>query len=361
MGDVLRKVKGGKFIGWYVRYKDSDGRRKARASHQPSKELARRYLVEIEARVARGHVGIAEPAPAAPTVAKLCERFLAEYTRPKIKDPAQYRANAGRALRRALPLVGGRPADKLSAQDAAKTRDALSAKYAPASVRLTLSFLAAAFSWGVKQGLFTHNPMIGVERPTPQPSIDYFARDEIEALLKAGAEQAAVGSVAAKRRYVAVQLALYTGLRKGELLGLRWIDLDLDGLRLTAARSFHSTPKSGKVRHLRLPKQCVPSLREWRSSCPKGREGLVFPDDEGNMHGVHDMLGLPELLQAAECRGPAHPWHCLRHSFASHFIMAGGNILTLQKILGHSDVKVTLVYAHLAPDFLGDEMDRLKF
>jgi integrase len=150
-------------------------------------------------------------------------------------------------------------------------------------------------------------------------------------------------------------------LRKGELLGLRWIDLDLDGLRLTVARSFKSTPKSGKVRHLRLPKKCVPTLRQWRSSCPKGREGLVFPDDEGNMYGVHDMLGLPELLQTAECRVPAHPWHCLRHSFASHFIMAGGNILTLQKILGHSDVKVTLVYAHLAPDFLGEEMDRLAF
>ena len=67
------------------------------------------------------------------------------------------------------------------------------------------------------------------------------------------------------------------------------------------------------------------------------------------------------LLAAAGCRRMAHPWHVLRHTFASHFIMAGGNILTLQKILGHSDVKITLMYAHLAPDFLGDEMNRLKF
>ena len=41
--------------------------------------------------------------------------------------------------------------------------------------------------------------------------------------------------------------------------------------------------------------------------------------------------------------------------------MAGGNILTLQKILRHSDVKMTMIYAHLAPDFLGEELDRLKF
>lgn len=74
-----------------------------------------------------------------------------------------------------------------------------------------------------------------------------------------------------------------------------------------------------------------------------------------------DLLDLPQLLAAAGCRRLAHPWHVLRHTFASHFIMSGGNILTLQKILGHSDVKMTLIYAHLAPDFLGDEMNRLRF
>ena len=79
------------------------------------------------------------------------------------------------------------------------------------------------------------------------------------------------------------------------------------------------------------------------------------------MYDAHAMLGLPQLLEASGCRVPTHPWHTLRHTFASHFIMAGGNILTLQKILGHSDVKVTLIYAHLAPDFLGEEMDRLQF
>ena len=73
------------------------------------------------------------------------------------------------------------------------------------------------------------------------------------------------------------------------------------------------------------------------------------------------MLGLPRLLAAAGCRVPLHPWHALRHTFASHFIMSGGNLLALQKILGHSDVKMTMIYAHLAPDFLGTEMDRIKF
>ena len=83
--------------------------------------------------------------------------------------------------------------------------------------------------------------------------------------------------------------------------------------------------------------------------------------DEVSYRWVFVVFGLPGLLRAAGCRVPAHPWHTLRHTFASHFIMAGGNILTLQKILGHSDVKMTMIYAHLAPDYLGQEMERVSF
>ena len=73
------------------------------------------------------------------------------------------------------------------------------------------------------------------------------------------------------------------------------------------------------------------------------------------------MLGLPDLFAAAGCRPIGRAWHALRHTFASHYIMQGGNILALQKILGHSDIKMTMIYAHLAPEFLGAEMNRIKF
>jgi site-specific recombinase XerD len=76
--------------------------------------------------------------------------------------------------------------------------------------------------------------------------------------------------------------------------------------------------------------------------------------------GTKDVsLGLDTLLQEIGLRKVLHPWHLLRHTFASHFVMRGGNLLALQKILGHSDLKRTMIYAHLAPDFLGQEMDRL--
>ena len=60
MGDIIRKKKGGKDLGWYIRWVDSDGKRKQRASHQPTYALAKRMLLEIEARVARGQAGMVE-------------------------------------------------------------------------------------------------------------------------------------------------------------------------------------------------------------------------------------------------------------------------------------------------------------
>jgi site-specific recombinase XerD len=73
------------------------------------------------------------------------------------------------------------------------------------------------------------------------------------------------------------------------------------------------------------------------------------------------MLGIRTLMQEVGLRTVKNPWHILRHTFASHFVMSGGNILALQRILGHSDVKMTMIYAHLAPDFMGREMERVSY
>jgi integrase len=362
MGDVIRKERGGRFLGWYIRYRDADGRRKQRASHQPTKAEARRYLIEIEARIARGLIGIPEPAPPPPTVAELAERFLTEYSRPRIKDLARYRMNARVALRRALPLVGPFRADEIKQTDLEKLRADLARRSAPASVKLTLNFLCTVFSWAVKNGIVERNPVCGIERPATRSSLEYLSREEVRSVLDLAEKRSADGS-GARMLHAALTLALHTGLRKGELLGLRWQDLDLETKRLTVARSFGTAPKGGEARHLRLPDSVIPAIAAWRGLCPRTPGGLVFPVLRGTprMADRGHMLGLPELLALAGCRPLAKPWHALRHTFASHFVMSGGNILSLQKILGHNDIKMTLVYAHLAPDFLGEEMNRVRF
>ncbi len=72
-----------------------------------------------------------------------------------------------------------------------------------------------------------------------------------------------------------------------------------------------------------------------------------------------DMMDIEGLLRAASCHVPGRPWHALRHTFARHFAMAGGNLLVLQKILGRGKFEMTQIYRHLAPDYMAGEIARL--
>lgn len=369
MGDIVRKQKNGKFIGWYVRYIDLDGRRKQRASHQPTWALARRLLLQIEGRVARGALGIPDKAAPTPTVEALCARFVKEYRSPRVKDPARYRVQAQLCLRRVIPYLGKLRADQLTPRDIERARDRLMADYPAANtVRASLRPLSAALSWAVREGLIARNPARGVALPPRVQSIEYLAAADAARLLQVAGEQARRGrgvlGLQAESHFIAVALALHTGLRRGELMGLRWSDVDLEAQLLTVARSFGTTPKGGSPRHLRLPAVMIPLLQSWRPRCPATAEAVVCP---ARVAGRFQMSrgrsdhGLKGLLRRAGCPPLSRGWHSLRHTFASMFIRAGGNLVALQKILGHTDIKMTLAYAHLAPDFLAADMERIRY
>lgn len=356
MGEIIKRH-GGYSLRWY-----EGGRRRVLASKQATHAEAKRMLIEIEARVGRGEAGIPERRPVAGlTVAELAEQFLARYSRPKLKNLEQYRYQARSKLQKVLPQLGKLRAAQVQPSDVARLRDALAREYAAGTVKLALAILSVMFSWAVREGLAKANPCKGVERPATAASLDFLTREEVSQLLAAA--EAGATTLKGRMLHVGIAVAVHTGLRKGELLGLRWLDLDFETRRLTVARSYAAAPKSGRARHLRLPQELVPLLRAWREHCPKSADGAVLPIGlgPGRTGGTQVMLGLPRLMARAGLRTVAHPWHILRHTFASHHVMAGGNILALQKILGHADLTMTLVYAHLAPDFLGEEMDRVKF
>lgn len=364
MGEVIRKTKNGKFIGWYIRYTEVDGSRRAVATRQPTAAEARKILIQVEARVARGKAGIAEQAGPTPTIAQLCERFLAEYSRPRIKDIKKYRLTARTALRRALPYLGKLKANAVTDLELHRMREGLISKYAANSVRVTLAHVGTVFSWAVKMGILERNPARGIEIPRRVESLEYLSDDEMVALIGASEARAIQsGKLADRMFFTCVLFALHTGLRKGELFGLRWNqDIDLKTKRLTVARSLRGLPKGGKIRQLRIPDAVVPALKEWAGLCPKTQEGLVFPVlvRSPRMARAHERLGLDVLIEQVTGRKMLRPWHSLRHSFASQYVISGGNILALQKILGHADLKMTMVYSHLSESFMGDEMNRMR-
>ncbi|WP_417456142.1 tyrosine-type recombinase/integrase [Kordiimonas sp.] len=140
-------------------------------------------------------------------------------------------------------------------------------------------------------------------------------------------------------------LSLNTGLRRNELFTLTW-----DNVYLT-----HTTPfltvraafaKSKKSRHVQLNALAVETLRQWRTMWERNTGNLVFG---GRTGGEFDNVSSSwaKLLKDAGLNN--FRWHDMRHDFASRLAMAGVNLNTIRELLGHSDYKMTLRYAHLSP------------
>lgn len=369
---------------WYMRFLDADGRWKQRkAKGAATKEQARALLLEAEHRVQRGLMGVPTPTAdelgrQALTVDDLAARFLGDvdgepgYAPPRLKSLDGYRSDVRSHLAvRVGPHLGKRLASSVTPLDVERLRDALLAGgLAAASVMQTLAILSKVYNWARRDGLVDcANPVSGVDRPRPAPSLDYLSAPEVGRLLATARSMArfGVGSWQALTLWPMVACALYCGLRKGELYGLRWSDVDLVAGRLDVWRSYQALPKSGKPRHVPINPELARILEPWKKVCPATPEGLVFPVEGSpgvfRMGAEFGVFGLPELLELAGCHQPAdgHPWHFLRHSFAAHAVMSGTSLYAVQRLLGHSTPVMTQRYAHLAPDFMAAEVARMSF
>lgn len=149
-----------------------------------------------------------------------------------------------------------------------------------------------------------------------------------------------------------VLISLNTGIRQGELLSLVWNSIDLDRAILTI---HGDKAKSGKTRHIPLNPEALAALQQWKNQAGAG-EGLVFPSRTGGQMDnvqkswttVLTMAGIKDFR-----------WHDLRHTFASKLVMAGTDLNTVRELMGHSDIKMTLRYAHLGAEHKQAAVDSL--
>ena len=138
-----------------------------------------------------------------------------------------------------------------------------------------------------------------------------------------------------------VLVSLNTGMRRGELFDLKWSAVNFSTNTITAAGD---TTKTSDTRHIPMNKETVSILERWKKQAGKSR--YVFPSQEGGR--LEDVKSAwLRLLERAKIKD--FRWHDMRHDFASRLVMAGVPLNTVRELLGHSDIKMTLRYAHLAP------------
>ena len=143
-----------------------------------------------------------------------------------------------------------------------------------------------------------------------------------------------------------VLLALNTGLRRGELLGLKWVDVNPHAKLLTVTAT---TAKSGHTRRIPLNAEAEAVLKAWKERKRKSDEGLVFPGPDGHRMRRID-TAWESLMKRAKIKN--FRLHDCRHHFASRLVQAGVDLNTVRELLGHTEIKTTLIYSNLAPSNL---------
>lgn len=149
-----------------------------------------------------------------------------------------------------------------------------------------------------------------------------------------------------------VLISLNTGLRQGELFHLQWNDINFDQAFLTIKGD---TAKSGKTRHIPLNAIALKTFITWRNNNPDGV--LIFPNPKTNKPFDNVAKAWKGILKSAEIEN--FRWHDMRHHFASKLVMNGVDLNTVRELLGHADIKMTLRYAHLAPEHKANAVERL--
>jgi integrase/recombinase XerC len=226
-------------------------------------------------------------------------------------------------------------------------------------IALILSGWRGFYSWLGRQGWMAQNPVLDVRAPkSPKPLPKALDVDDALRLADYETSDASADGVAQARDRAMVELLYGSGLRLGELLGLRlrpgaaqggWVDMD--------AGEAHVIGKGSKRRTVPVSATAITALQDWlavrqhwclaTAATISDAEQAIFLGRRGaQLTPQQARVALKKRSQAAGLATPVHP-HMLRHSFASHLLQASGDLRAVQELLGHTSITTTQVYTRL--------------
>lgn len=342
---------------WRVRWTDETGKRK-------SQTFADRKTAELALRKAELAVEERRRGLRPPQLEPRCFTEAADYWR-------RHRAPLKRSEKDDLSILKRLEAHfgKLLLNDAASWVPAIDRYRATATqedktISNHLVLLGSILRVARDLGWLERLPVIKKPRVRLHSSSYNYLRTpaEISQFLCAAREEGAMA-------HMLYAVAIYTGLRAGELAALRWEDIDWNNRLITVQRSYDGPTKSDDLRHVPILDVLLPLLRAWRLKHPGS---LVFTNQDGNMfqpsarifqevfHRVIDRAGFPRVSRGKKNKRLRYyiRFHDLRHTFASAWVARGGDLFKLQKILGHKTVTMTERYAHLQPSAFAEDFGR---
>jgi integrase len=261
------------------------------------------------------------------------------------KDDARY----GKVWTARFP---GRTLDEITAGELERIRterlrvttgeDGAERSVTSATANRELAFLRRVFNVAIRDDKASSNPVSKLKAlREPSGRTRYLTDVEEERLMKA---------LPNDEDRARVTVLTHTGFRRGELLGLRWRDVDLKGGVLTIPKA-----KNGEARHVPLTSTVRAILS--RRTRPLDANTLVFPNSEGHRDLRWAKKTVPAALRAAQIED--FRFHDLRHTFASRLAMEGVDLMTIRELMGHKTMAMTLRYSHLSPGHRRTAIERL--
>jgi integrase len=295
------------------------------------------------------------------TVAEAARRYLIAAER-KRRKPSTVQNVDSEVRTHLAPFFGDRSMDRIAPEDVADLIAALEAKgLAPKTVHNIIGTLSALFNFAKapRRRWATSNPCNGAELPAiPEASeIRFLTIGQLDQLIA----HARLGVFQAQDRALYLTAAM-TGLRLGELVALRWRDVDWTAARIRVRQNYvrghYGSPKSKRST------RSVPMADEVGGALDRLFQGSTYQAD-GDLVFAHPATGGPmtkanitrRLHKALEAAGldETHVFHDLRHTFGTSMAAAGTPLRTLQEWMGHRHISTTQRYADYAPS--GQEAD----
>ena len=250
-------------------------------------------------------------------------------------------------LRKFVEIAGNKRLSGLTSYDVERFKTKRLKQVSPAKCHMDFRTLRAAFNRALKFGMIKANPFVAcsnVRIPQRQPA--FLSKQDFRRLLQ-GVDNVQMRAI--------IILAICTAMRRGELVHLRWEDIDMVHGFIHLKNTDEYTLKTRKERSVPLNNEAIRALQ----SIPRISE-YVFAGANGNpLKGESVSKMFKRYVRQAGIDERIH-FHSLRHTGATWLVQANVPIVYVKEILGHSNVATTMIYAHTSTEHLQESVSRLE-